>query len=92
MVSDVFSFVSVRPRQLLGSPSRQGATVEVPAHRRSSVSGNSQAVKSPAGGPEGGEGLADPAVPGFVEIVGQDSLLVLQLLQEEGADGGEQRS
>lgn len=38
------------------------------------------AVNSPAGRPQGGEGLAEPGVLRFLEIIGQDSLLMLQVL------------
>lgn len=33
------------------------------------------------GGPQRGEGLADPVVLGLLQVAGQDPLLVLQLLQ-----------
>ena len=57
--------------------------MEAPAHSRSSVSLYANTVKPPtAGGPQGGEGLADPAVLRLLEIVRQDSFLVLQLLYE----------
>lgn len=65
--------------------------MQVPARRGASlVSVQADAVESPAAaaarGSEGGEGLADPVVLRFLEVVGQDSLLMLQLLEEESAD------
>lgn len=80
-LSDISSILSVTPRQLLGGPSREGATVQVPAQCGSSISGDVNIVEPPStGGSQGGEGLADPAVLCFLEIAGQDSSLVLQLL------------
>lgn len=81
----------MRPQQFLGAPPRKGAAVLVPAHRGASlVSVNADAVEPPAaaaaGGSEGGEGLADPVVLRFLEVVGQDSFLVLQLLEKESTD------
>lgn len=83
-LSDILWVVPVRPRELLGAPPREGTTVEVPAGRRSSISGYADSEKSPStGSPQGGEGLADPAVLCVLEIAGQDASLVLQLLYED---------
>lgn len=66
--------------------------MQVPAGRGASlVSVQADAVEPPAAaaaarGSEGGEGLADPVVLRFLEVVGQDSLLMLQLLEKESAD------
>ena len=66
--------------------------MEVPAGcRSSSLPVNADAVDS-ARRSQGGEGLADPAVLRLLEVVGQDSLLVLQLLYEEEHSGGHVRS
>lgn len=66
-----------------GAPSRAGASAHVQAQRGRAVCVYANALDAPsAGGPQGGEGLADPAVLGFLEVVGQDSLLVLQLLHQ----------
>lgn len=62
--------------------------MEVPAGRgSSSFPVNADAVDS-ARRSQGGEGLADPVVLRLLEVVGQDSLLVLQLLYEEEHGGG----
>lgn len=45
------------------------------------LSVHADAVVSPRGGPQRRQGLADPVVFCFLEIAGQDSLLVLQLLR-----------
>lgn len=67
--------------------------MQVPAHCGGSVSGYADTVKPPSGGGlQGGEGLADPAVLCFLEIAGQDSSLVLQLLHEGDTEGCEKRS
>lgn len=50
---------------------------------RGSISVHADAVQPPAGGPQGGEGLADPVVLRLLEVIAQDSPLVLQLLREE---------
>lgn len=90
--SDIVSILSVGPRQLLGAPGGERATVEVPAGRgSSSFPVNADAVDS-ARRSQGGEGLADPVVLRLLEVVGQDSLLVLQLLYEEEHRGGHVRS
>lgn len=88
--SHISPALSVRPRQFLGAPPREGAAVQVPARRGASlISVKADAVDPPAasaGGSEGGEGLADPVVLRFLEVVGQDSFLVLQLLEKESTD------
>lgn len=57
--------------------------MQVQAQRGRSTSVYADALKAPsAGGAQGGEGLADPAVLGFLEVIGQDALLVLQLLHQ----------
>lgn len=90
--SDIVSILSVGPGQLLGAPGGERAAVEVPDGRGgSSVPVNADAVDA-ARRSQGGEGLADPAVLRLLEVVGQDSLLVLQLLYEEEHREGHVRS
>lgn len=57
--------------------------MDVPTHFVSPGFVYVKTVKPLAGGPQRGEGLADPAVLCFLQITGQDSLLVLQLLHED---------
>lgn len=67
--------------------------MQVPAQCGSTISGYADGVKPPSGGgAQGGEGLADPVVLGLLEIAGQDSSLVLQLLDTDDTPGCEKGS
>ena len=59
-----------KPRHSLGPPPSQGGVVP----------GQTQDREPPAGDPSLGEGLGEPAVPGRLQVAGQEAVLVLQLL------------
>lgn len=62
--------------------------MEIPAQCGSSTCRYANTVKTPsaARGLQRGEGLTDPGVLCILEVVGQDSFLVLQLLYEKETD------
>lgn len=87
---DVLSILFVRPQWLLGAPSREGGAMQVPAQSVGAICEHADGVKPPSGrAAQGGEGLADPAVLGRLEVAGQDSSLVLQLLDTDDTPGCE---
>lgn len=57
--------------------------MDVPGHHRSPVSVDPNTVKTPSRSPQGGEGLTDPVVLRILEVVGQNSLLVLEVLENK---------